>query len=184
MRCVRNFSYRLRYVMFSSVFSMRSQCVCWWPRPSSRSWTPPVIYVDQPVCRFDVCCLSFQGVIDLVANNALVWNGEELGASFETVDIPAEYAEQAAEYREKLVESAVELDDDAMMMYLEVRASSFHLVNIVSPERGRLLHEANLAADYAEQAGEWGEKLVDSAVELDNDAMMMCLEVGSAFGFK
>ncbi len=56
-----------------------------------------------------------------MANKAITWNGEELGASFEIVDIPAEYEEQAAEWREKLVESAVELDDDAMMMYLEVR---------------------------------------------------------------
>ena len=38
-------------------------------------------------------------------------------------EIPADMAEQAAEYREKLVELAVEQDDDAMEMYLEVRCS-------------------------------------------------------------
>ena len=44
---------------------------------------------------------------------------ETLGATYHDIDIPAELADQAKEYREKLVEAAVELDDDAMTAYLE-----------------------------------------------------------------
>ena len=62
---------------------------------------------------------EFEGVVDLIEMRAVVWNGEELGASFEYLDIPANLADQAAEYREKLVELAVEQDDAAMEAYLE-----------------------------------------------------------------
>jgi elongation factor G len=62
---------------------------------------------------------SFQGVIDLIKMKGLVWSGEALGAKFDEVDIPADLVDQAKEYRSKLVEAAVELDDDAMVAYLE-----------------------------------------------------------------
>jgi elongation factor G len=62
---------------------------------------------------------EFAGVIDLIKMKALVWDGEELGAKFEETDIPADLADQAAEWREKLVEAVVEVDDDAMMAYLD-----------------------------------------------------------------
>lgn len=62
---------------------------------------------------------NFEGVVDLVKMKAIVWNGEELGASFEEKDIPADMQELAAEYREKLIEAVVEQDDDVMMAYLD-----------------------------------------------------------------
>ncbi|MCU0882515.1 MAG: GTP-binding protein, partial [Hyphomonadaceae bacterium] len=62
---------------------------------------------------------NFQGVIDLINMKAIVWNGEALGASFDTVEIPADLQAQAEEYRGKLIEAAVELDDEVMMAYLE-----------------------------------------------------------------
>ncbi len=62
---------------------------------------------------------EYAGLIDLVKMKAVVWKDESLGAEFEYVDIPAELADQAAEYREKMVELAVEQDDDAMEAYLE-----------------------------------------------------------------
>ena len=62
---------------------------------------------------------GYRGVVDLVRMNALVWTEETLGAEFEIVDIPAELAEQAGEYHAKLVELAVEQDDDALEAYLE-----------------------------------------------------------------
>ena len=49
----------------------------------------------------------------------MVWDDEALGAKYHDVDIPADMVEQAKEYREKLIEAAVELDDDAMAAYLE-----------------------------------------------------------------
>ncbi|NVK17843.1 MAG: elongation factor G [Methylocystaceae bacterium] len=62
---------------------------------------------------------DYAGHVDLIKMQAVVWNGEELGAHFEYTDIPADLADKAAEYREKLVETAVEQDDDAMEAYLE-----------------------------------------------------------------
>ena len=62
---------------------------------------------------------SFQGVIDLIKMKAIVWSGEALGANFAEEEIPAELKDQAVEYRTKLVEACVELDDDAMTAYLD-----------------------------------------------------------------
>jgi elongation factor G len=62
---------------------------------------------------------SFQGVIDLVKMKAIVWSGEALGAKFDEAEIPTDLADQAKEYRSKLVEAAVEMDDEAMMAYLD-----------------------------------------------------------------
>ncbi|ACB80282.1 MULTISPECIES: elongation factor G [Methylorubrum] len=62
---------------------------------------------------------SFKGVIDLIKMKAIVWSGEALGANFAEEEIPAELKDQAVEYRTKLVEACVELDDDAMTAYLD-----------------------------------------------------------------
>jgi elongation factor G len=62
---------------------------------------------------------NFQGVIDLVEMKAVVWNGEELGASFDVVDIPAEYADKAEEYRGILLEAVAESDEELMEKYFE-----------------------------------------------------------------
>ncbi|MGA2942421.1 MAG: elongation factor G, partial [Xanthobacteraceae bacterium] len=62
---------------------------------------------------------NFKGIIDLVRMVGVVWDDETLGAKYKDVEIPADLADQAKEYREKLVEAAVELDDDAMTAYLD-----------------------------------------------------------------
>ena len=62
---------------------------------------------------------DFKGVVDLIEMKALVWHEEHLGADWDVTDIPADLQAKAEEYREKLVESAVEMDDDAMNAYLE-----------------------------------------------------------------
>jgi elongation factor G len=62
---------------------------------------------------------EFAGVVDLIKMKAIVWNGEALGATFEEGEIPADLVEKAKEYRFKLVEACVELDDTAMEAYLE-----------------------------------------------------------------
>src|ERR1700730_14622222 len=61
----------------------------------------------------------FKGIIDLVRMVGVVWDEETLGAKYHDVEIPADLVDQAKEYREKLIEAAVELDDDAMTAYLE-----------------------------------------------------------------
>ncbi len=62
---------------------------------------------------------DFVGVVDLIRMKAIVWKDESLGAEFEYTDIPADMTDRAAEYREKLIETAVEQDDEAMEAYLE-----------------------------------------------------------------
>jgi elongation factor G len=71
---------------------------------------------------------DFLGVVDLVTMEAVMWRGEDLGASFDKIPLDEVTDEplvddalkaRAAEWREKLVELAVEQDEDALMEYLE-----------------------------------------------------------------
>ncbi len=62
---------------------------------------------------------NFKGVVDLVKMKAIVWNDETMGAAYDEEEIPADLADKAAEYREKLIETAVEADDELMESYLE-----------------------------------------------------------------
>jgi elongation factor G len=75
----------------------------------------------NPVCiQFPIGVeSSFKGVVDLVRMKAVVWDDEALGAKYHDEEIPDALKDQAAEYRTKLVEAAVELDDDAMTAYLD-----------------------------------------------------------------
>ncbi len=61
---------------------------------------------------------DFVGVVDLIKNVEIHWLEESLGAKFEERPISAAYKDKVAEYREKLIELAVEQDDDAMEKYL------------------------------------------------------------------
>jgi len=61
---------------------------------------------------------NFIGVIDLVKMQAIVWKDESLGAEFAYQEIPADMKEKAEEYRAKLVETAVEVDDELLEKYL------------------------------------------------------------------
>ncbi len=62
---------------------------------------------------------EFLGCIDLVEMKAIIWHEEELGAKFDIVDIPDDLQAKAEEYREKLIETVVEVDEVAMEAYLE-----------------------------------------------------------------
>ncbi|TKB49562.1 elongation factor G [Ferrimonas aestuarii] len=62
---------------------------------------------------------EFKGVIDLIKMKAINWNEEDQGMTFTYDEIPAELADQAAEWREYLVESAAEASDELMDKYLE-----------------------------------------------------------------
>ncbi len=62
---------------------------------------------------------NFKGIVDLVRMKGVIWDEDTLGASFRDVDIPADLVDKAKEYHDKLVEMAVELDDDVLHAYLE-----------------------------------------------------------------
>ncbi|MBS7803694.1 elongation factor G [Rhizobiales bacterium TNE-4] len=71
---------------------------------------------------------DFKGIIDLVRMKAVVWDNENLGATFRDEEIPADLVERAKQYRLKLVEAAVELDDEAMNAYLEGHEPDEHML--------------------------------------------------------
>lgn len=62
---------------------------------------------------------ELEGLIDLVTMKEWLWQGEDLGASWIQTEIRADLKDMADEWRAKMVEAAVEMDDDAMMEYLE-----------------------------------------------------------------
>jgi len=71
--------------------------------------------IQIPLGRED----QFKGVINLIEQIAYVWSdSSDLGQSFETVEIPAEFKAQADEYREKMLEGLAEVDDHLMEKYL------------------------------------------------------------------
>jgi len=61
---------------------------------------------------------NFAGLIDLIKMKALIWKGEELGAAWDEVEIPAEMKEEAEKYHANMVEKIVEYDDKLMERYL------------------------------------------------------------------
>ncbi len=62
---------------------------------------------------------DFKGIIDLVKMKAIIWEEESLGASFHEEEIPADLQAKAEEYRENLIETVVDLEEEAMEAYLE-----------------------------------------------------------------
>ncbi len=62
---------------------------------------------------------DFCGVVDLLTEKAYIWDETGLPENYQVTDIPEDMVEKAAEYREMLVETAVEQDEDLMMAYME-----------------------------------------------------------------
>src|ERR1700704_4210254 len=62
---------------------------------------------------------NFKGLVDLVRMKGVIWEEEKLDAAFKDVDIPEDMVEKAKEYREKLLEASVELDDEVLAAYLD-----------------------------------------------------------------
>ena len=62
---------------------------------------------------------NFKGVVDLIKMQGIIWDEASQGMKFEYIDIPAELVDVANEWREKLVESAAEANEDLMNKYLE-----------------------------------------------------------------
>ncbi|MGN1063568.1 MAG: elongation factor G, partial [Alphaproteobacteria bacterium] len=62
---------------------------------------------------------DFKGIVDILNKRAIIWHSEDLGATFEYQDIPADLQEKADKYYHEMVEMAVEMDDEAMEAYLE-----------------------------------------------------------------
>jgi elongation factor G len=64
---------------------------------------------------------EFKGIVDLVAMNAHIWSGEELGAKFDVTDIPADLVEKAKQYRAHMIELLADYSEDVMNCYMEAK---------------------------------------------------------------
>ncbi len=62
---------------------------------------------------------NFKGVVDLIKMKAILWHDESMGAEYDVEDIPAELADEAEEWRGKMLECAADFDDDLMEKFLE-----------------------------------------------------------------
>ncbi len=62
---------------------------------------------------------NFKGVVDLIKMKAILWHDETMGADYEVEEIPADLADQAEEYRSKLLETAAEYDDALMEKFFD-----------------------------------------------------------------
>ena len=62
---------------------------------------------------------DFKGVIDLVKMKGIEWTGEGKGDTYDVVEIPADHAEAAREWHDKLIETLSEQDDELMQQYLD-----------------------------------------------------------------
>ena len=62
---------------------------------------------------------EFKGVVDLINFRGITWNEEDMGMTFETIDIPEDIIEEATTYREQLLEAVAEFDDTLMEKYFE-----------------------------------------------------------------
>ena len=71
---------------------------------------------------------ELSGVVDLLTQKAWVWDESGNPENYEITDIPADIVDQAAEWREKLIETAVEQDDDAMESYLNGEEPSLDVI--------------------------------------------------------
>ncbi|MEZ9793690.1 GTP-binding protein, partial [Vibrio splendidus] len=75
--------------------------------------TPLVMVL--PIGRED----EFVGVVDLLSRKAYVWDDTGLPENYEILDVPADMVDDVEQYREELIETAVEQDDDLMEAYME-----------------------------------------------------------------
>ncbi|NAS14199.1 elongation factor G [Poritiphilus flavus] len=62
---------------------------------------------------------DFKGIVDLVKNRAIVWNEQDMGSTFEIIDIPEEMKDEVAEYRAALIEAVAEYDENLMEKFFE-----------------------------------------------------------------
>ena len=84
---------------------------------------------------------DFVGVVDLLSEKAWTWDDSNNPDSYTITDIPADLQEKAAEYREKMVETALEQDDDLMEAYLEGNEPSIE-------DLKRCIRKGTIALDF------------------------------------
>ncbi|MBN3564894.1 elongation factor G [Aliamphritea spongicola] len=95
------------------------------------------LVMTLPIGRED----GFIGLVDLLSRQAFVWDDSGLPENFEIVDIPADMVDDVEMYREKLIETAVEQDDDLMMAYMDGEEPSIEDIK-------RCIRKGTIALDF------------------------------------
>jgi elongation factor G len=84
---------------------------------------------------------EFSGVVDLLSRKAYIWDDSGLPENYEVTDVPADMTDAVEEWREKLIETAVEQDDDLMEAYLEGEEPSIEDIK-------RCIRKGTIALDF------------------------------------
>ncbi|MDJ0699238.1 MAG: elongation factor G [Woeseiaceae bacterium] len=84
---------------------------------------------------------NFTGIVDLLEQKAYIWEGTEDPEAFEVTDVPEDMADRVAEWREKLIETAVEQDDELLEAYLEGEEPSIE-------DLKRCIRKGTIALDF------------------------------------
>lgn len=84
---------------------------------------------------------QFKGMVDLLTRQAFVWDDSGLPENYEIIDIPEDMVEQVEQYREELIETAVEQDDDLMEAYMEGEEPSIEDIK-------RCIRKGTIALDF------------------------------------
>ena len=122
---------------------------------------------------------ELEGLVDLVTMQEWLWQGEDLGASWIKCDIRPELQDMANEWREKMIEAAVEQDDDAMEAYLEGNEPDVATLRA-------LLRKGTLALDFVPVLGgsAFKNKGVQPLLNAVIDYLPSPLDVVDYMGFK
>ena len=78
---------------------------------------------------------SFKGLVDLIKMKAILWHDETMGADYDVEEIPADLVDECNEWRDKLLESASEFDEELMMKYLDGDVDSITEEEIIAALR-------------------------------------------------
>ena len=121
---------------------------------------------------------DFKGVVDLINFRGIVWNEEDMGMTFNEIDIPEDLMEEATEYREKLLEAVAEFNDTLMEKYFEDPES------LTEREILDALREATIAGKVVPMmcGSAFKNKGVQTMLNMVMELLPSPLEVGSIVG--
>ncbi len=120
-----------------------------------------------------------KGLVDLIKMKALIWEDESLGAKFNEVEIPADLVEKAKEYRQMMIETAVEMDDAAMEQYLGGEEPSIAVLK-------KCIRKGTLARKFFPVlcGASFKNKGVQPMLDAVVDFLPSPLDIGNVKGFK
>jgi len=122
---------------------------------------------------------DFKGIIDLRRMKAVVWEDEALGAKFHDEEIPADMKALADEYRHKLLETAVEMDDAALSAYLDGKEPSLEVLDACI-RKGTIARKFIPVLSGASFKNKGVQPMLDAVI----DYLPSPIDVGTVTGFK